>query len=556
MKKIFIFTFTALIVLTISCSKNDSLFNTEKSTRVTIKGSIPEQATTKTDYTIDWENHKATFCWKGTEVFKALGWTASSGAEGGYLYGYQYTGTADSAGETVIDFTGGTAINDSGFALYPWMDGASGATLNWSSGANPLRLYLYESIPYDYNNPIKGVVPMIGKLNAGRTEYEFVPITGILAIRMTNIPAEATKLTISSPNTVDGGFSKDFAIDDHVANYAAAIQNVYENGLAFTSTTAGSKLSTKSYTFSNLNSASTYYFYFPTPVGDLSGLQIELCDATGTFYTVTSSKAVTSTRGTITRLPLITVPTAPSATITGDLNNRTAIFEKNGAEKIKYGIATSSSTKLSEISSTTTASTSVAVAPGATGTYYLVYQGYKDDETTKVGPEKRVQFLYSTSNVSQIAGTYKINNNNYFKLKIDAVDPAQDGKNIEITTYYSNNSNYNEAAGHCYGIYTPQTGTITIASGQTLTKNTTTYYLVAINNNTFSSPNGTYKDNFVFTLKEVDNNAAIRFNSPDGRTDGLCVATSITPANKSFVSGGQHFTSDGQGGPFYLYKSN
>lgn len=536
----------AISALTISCSKNESHINGETFTNselVTVKGVIPVETDTKTDYDIDWGNHKATFYWKGTEVFSRMGFNE-------YINRQEYTGTADDLGQTELTFTGNAVTGDTGYAFYPGVGSFCG--LGWGTGSGYLKIAIPSTSVYDASNPIKGFIPMMGKLNTGGDTFEFTPLTGVIAIRMAKIPSEATSIIISSPNTT-GGFSGNFNTHQTGPNAVTGLENTYTNGFLF----ADCETASRSFTFSNLNSANTYYFYFPTPLGDLNGLKIELADATGTFYTVTSSKAVTISRGVITRLPLITVPTAPSATVAGNLNDRTANFTYNDAEKIKYAITTSSTAHLSSLTPIeTTTSLSAGLVLASTGTYYLVYQGYMADGTTKVGPEKRVQFIYATSNVSQIAGTYKINNNDNFKLVIAAVDPVQDGKNIEITTYYSSNSSYNGATGHCYGVFDPETGTITIASGQTLTKNTTPYYLVAINNSSFSNLNGTYKDNFVFTLKGVENNAAIRFNSPDGTTDGLCVATSITPANKAFVSGGQHFTSDGSGRPLYLYKAN
>lgn len=552
MKKYYYIAIATILALSISCGKNEfqSIQEAEKQEQginvVTVKGIVHEETETKTDYDIDWDSHQATFYWKGAEEFSRLFWNST------YVSREIYTGTADPSGEPEITFTGNAVSNDSGYAFYPSVNKSN--FLGWSSGlTDNYRLELVASSPYSDANPIKDLVPMIGKLNSGGTAYEFRPVTGVLAVRITNIPSEATYIKISSPNTSTGGFSGYFSTNQALASYQTGIENAYNDGIQFSK--GNTNGASRTFTFSNLSSSNTYYFYFPTPIGTLNGLQIELGDAVGTFFTVTSSKDVTSTKGVITRLPLITVPTAPSATITGDLNDRTANFTYNNAVKIKYAITTSSTAHLSSLTPIETTSTSAALAPPSTGTYYLVYQGYMADGTTKVGPEKRVQFIYATSNVSQIAGTYKINNNNNFKLDIAAVDPVQDGKNIEITTYYSSNSSYNGATGHCYGVFDPETGTITIASGQSLTKDTYTYYLVAINN-PFTSPSGTYKDNFVFTLKGVENNAAIRFNSPDGKTDGLCVATSITPENKAFVSGGQHFTSDGSGGPLYLYKAN
>lgn len=540
----------AAFALCLSCSKSieepsngDVSEIQDVSDIVTVKAVISEDISTKTDYAIDWENHTAVFSWKGTEVFSRMGFN------GGYINRKEYTGTADDSGETQLTFTGEDVTNDTGFAFYPGVGSFGG--MSWGTGSGYLKISIPSTTAYDASNPIKGFIPMMGKLNSAGDLYEFIPLTGVLAIRMTNIPAEATQITISSPGT-SGGFAGTFHTHQLPAATLTALQNTYDNGFLF----ADGETASRSFTFSNLNNANTYYFYFPAPVGDLNGLQIDLADASGVFYTITSSKAVSCVRGQITRLPLITIPTAPSASISGNKNEPTVNFTYNDAAKIKYSLSTSSTGHLSD--PTTTTSTSISLNPSTTGTYYLVYQGYKADGTTPMGPEKRVRFLYASTNPSQLNGKYIINNDGSKRwgFEIAAIDPAVDGKNIMLTTYYSNNNDYNNATGECKGVYDPATATVTIPCGQTLATASNTYYLVAIKTYDSSSKTGTYPDNLIFTLTEVDDNAGIKMfgDTSIASKGGLCVATSASAG--SFASGGQHFTSDGAGGTLYLYKSN
>ena len=399
MKKILILAISALAILSLSCSKNRSLEEledpsiNEKPEMVTVKGVISEEASTKSDYDIDWENHTATFCWKGTEVFSRMGF------DGTYINRKEYTATASDSGETVVLFTGESVTYDTGFAFYPGVGSFCG--IGWGTGSGYFKVSIPSTSAYDASNPIKGFIPMLGKLNVAGDTFEFSPLTGVLAVRMTNIPSEATSITISSPNT-SGGFSGNYHTHQLPENTLTALQDIYDGGFSF----AGCETAYRTFTFSNLNSANTYYFYFPAPIGDLDGLTIELADATGTFQTITSSKTVTTTRGVITRLPLITCATPPAATISGDLNARKANFTYNAAEKIVYAVTTSSSAHLSSLTPSVTTSASVDISSSVSeGTNYLVYQGYKDDGTTKVGPERRVQFLGSSSS---IAGIYKM----------------------------------------------------------------------------------------------------------------------------------------------------
>lgn len=402
MKKYSHIALAVLAILSLSCSKQDPLkekevpnkeeVNIEEPGKISVQGIISEEISTKTDYDIDWAGHTATFSWKGTEVFSRMGF------DGYYITRQEYSGTASDSGEDILTFTGASVTNDTGYAFYPGAGTTNG--MGWGTGSGTFKVAIPSTSVYDAANPIKGYIPMMGKLNNSGTLYEFIPLTGVLALRITNIPAEATTLTISSPNT-SGGFSGNFKTGQLPGNTLTALDNIWNSGFSF----VDGETSGRTFTFSNLNSADTYYFYFPTPVGELNGLKIEMGDETGTFYTVTSSKTITITRGVIMRLPLMTLETPPSAIVAGDLNDRRANFTYNGAEKIKYAVTTSSTEHLSSLTPSETTDASVSLHPASEGTNYLVYQGYKADGTTKVGPEQRTQFLSSNNS---IAGVYKM----------------------------------------------------------------------------------------------------------------------------------------------------
>ena len=526
-------------VLVISCSKEETTLETKENRVVSIDGYIDDDLDidTKTDYLI--AGSTASFRWKGTEEFDRLYVTTANGN-----FGYKtFSGEAGDSGLTEISFTGEeiTDGTDLEFATYPKKGASNNAGLDrWSSG---VYFQLKESINYDKDAPLANIVPMVGKLDGGK--FVFKVASGIIAIRMTNIPSSATKLTISSSDVyLSGGFRYTASGD---VTYADELSDIYDYGFQLTAPKSGDVYKTKTFSFSSLESGEEYVFYYPIPVGTITGgLTITLYNGSTPLYSAKTSQNLSSVRGQITRLPLITVRTAASASVSGDLNSRTANFTYNDATSIKYALSTSSTATLSSLTPIETTNTSEALSPSATGTYYLVYQGYVG--TKKIGPEQRVRFLYASDDVSQVAGTYSINGNSNWRFKIEAVDPAVDGNNIKISTYYSTNANYNEVTGNCYGVYTASDGTVAITSGQTLTKAETTYYLVGTSESNFKSGVATsYKSTFELALQEVENNAGIWFDC-----DHFSVATSIDTGASTFISGGQHWSN----GTPYLYKAN
>ena len=179
MRQITYFALATIILLAYSCNKYEARYDNQnnESFIATI-----ESIDTKTDYTIDELTKKAVFCWKGSEKINRMVWN-------GNLAKIEYSGTASSEGDNTIKFTGGAlgSDTDTKYAFYPV--GSSGAALQWASSPT-LRLWQYESIPYDASNQLKNIVPMIGKLNNEETQYAFRPVTGILGIKLRGIPSD------------------------------------------------------------------------------------------------------------------------------------------------------------------------------------------------------------------------------------------------------------------------------------------------------------------------------------------------------------------------------
>lgn len=317
MKKIFFLT-SIVSFLFSSCTKERGPV-IEVKERVSLEASI-EDVTTKTDYTIS--DSKAIFKWRGTEVFGRLIRATEDGTTFSQYASIDYTSTSELDAATGV-FSGediGSGYADTELAVYP-VNKTNGANLIFPTSGNNFTLTLNESLSYDASNPLKDIVPMVGKLDG--TSYTFKPLTGVLAVNVKNIPSTATKITISSTGQgLSGTTGKITGITD--TGYKTSLHTQLYDAAAGLPLSWFHSAATKSYTFSRLNPANTYTFYFPIPTGTLPGLVVTFYSGNTVLYTVKTNANITITRGHITPLKLITMPqykvtvggsgTAPNAT--------------------------------------------------------------------------------------------------------------------------------------------------------------------------------------------------------------------------------------------------
>ena len=294
MKKI-VYILLPLLVAA-SCAKEiDQNIIEPEVEKVVVKAAI-DNSETKTDYAIS--GNTATFCWKGTEEIGRLAW-------GGYFTQAVYTSTTSaSSGETELEFKGDQISNDSGYAVYPRRGAPNGAGFDWYSGDGYLDLG--ESIVYNPDAPLQNVVPMIGKLGSDG-KYVFKPVTGVIGVRLLHIPATATKVTISSTTTK---LSKGFR-NTASGTFPDEMEAIYNGGLSLAAPKSDAKY-TKSYTFTagSLDFDTEYTFYYPIPVGTITGgITVTVYNGSTELISKSSSKDQVVKLATITRLPLITLPT-------------------------------------------------------------------------------------------------------------------------------------------------------------------------------------------------------------------------------------------------------
>ncbi len=390
MKKYLVSAF-ALVALLASCAKeNVPATVEEKADAVEIRANIINDDT-KTDYSIS--GNTAYFHWTGTETIGRLWDSGSSFGHDAFT-----SKTEANNGETSLVFSGLDSSNQTDYAMYPIWDGKAKTGIGWRS--NPFDLYLHESMVYTPDAPLKNVVPMIAKLNAG--EFDFVPVTGVIAVTVKNLPTTADKITLSSTGKALSGY---YRLTSNPANYAANIDWVRENGLTTViASNGGNTNGTKSFTFSGLDKGS-HVFYFPVSVGTFDDMTITVYAGDTSLQTVKTTKTVSVGKGQIVQFPEMDLAKATKVTITGNTNEAYLYVDTFGpdATSVKFAVASTEAAANSAVASgtsiTATGETNKAnIYTGLTnsGLYYLAYSIFDSSNNILRSEVKPVYYLNDT----------------------------------------------------------------------------------------------------------------------------------------------------------------
>lgn len=405
MKKIFIPT---LVIATLfaSCAKEAKVSN-ESGKSIEIRGTIDNQEVDidKSKSSYDISGSTASFYWTGTETIGRL-WYTSNPSFGEDPF--TSTTSADSK-ETSLIFSGEYSSNQTAYAFYPkWTkDGEAGP--GWSS--NPFQIYLSPTLPYDSSDPLKGIVPMLGKLVSD--EFVFTPITGIIAVSVTNIPSAARSVSLSSTTRLSGNF----LVANPSSGYADGLDGVITNGITITSASgSNSGWYNKTYTFSSQLDKTEHVFYFPVPVGDIDGITISIKDENGeVIQTISNAHTITTTKATITKFPSMDLEKGATVAFTGDATAPSIYvseFKGTGA-KIRYAVAeTDADAKTGVTSSLNIISSAGIDAKGSlstgltqSGKYYLCYQVLNSSDEAILTRTMSFYFLNATDKQKYV-GTY------------------------------------------------------------------------------------------------------------------------------------------------------
>lgn len=397
MKKYLISAFTLAVLFT-SCSKEIvPVVDDENSNVIEIRANIINDDTSidesKTDYSIS--GSTAYFHWTGTETIGRL-WYTNDPKFGHDVFTSKTSADSD---ETSLVFSGNYSADQTNYAMYPIWNGTNMTGIGWKS--NPFELYLHESMSYNSASPLKNVVPMIAKLDDSG-EFDFVPVTGVIAVTVKNLPSTANKITLSSTGKALSGY---YRLTSTPANYAANIDWVMNNGLTTgIAYNAGNTTGTKSFTFSGLDRG-LHVFYFPVSVGTYDGMTITIYAGNTSLQTVTTTKSISVGKGQIATFPEMDLAKATKVTLTGDTNAAFLYVNTFGPEasSVKFAVASTEAAASSAVASgTAIMATGEAnkqnIYAGLTdsGKYYLAYSVFDSSNNALRSEVKTVYYLNDT----------------------------------------------------------------------------------------------------------------------------------------------------------------
>lgn len=384
---------------------------------------VMDEPLTKSDYTIS--GSTASFEWTaGDGFFRLVRKFTEEGGVRTYSNYDHYSYDIDAIDGANATFTGspvGDTYEDSGFALYPYDRAPFNANNAWfkhSQSGTALTFTFSESLAYDAANPLKGIVPMVGKYDG--TQYVFKPILGVIGISATNIPAEATSISISSTS---GGLSGTSVTMTGVTDesYKTNINNLVgptSEGLKLQWFTAGTS---KTFTFSGLASDQTYTFYYPVPVGTYSDLTITLKAGDDAIAVVSASGlSLAVSRAKISNIPAVidfSKSNYAEVALTGNASAFSAYVSSKSAsvKSVKVAVANTAEAALASASSGTKVisaageANAVSVSDGlsVTGQYYLGYVACGASGNELLSGSFPVYYI-GAADASARMGTYKM----------------------------------------------------------------------------------------------------------------------------------------------------
>lgn len=331
MKKILL-SLLAIAAVFVSCKKEASSIEPEQSSKtITISASCDD--VTKSSYT-----DAGVFSWGyGDEIAYILCYTDDNTYNNNTLATNAVTGSANAT------FTGSTTASGytaSDLAFYPQirksgtyvsqLDKYVKNSLAVVKSVTTLQATLQQPIAA-YTDRLQGIVPMIGRKigedASGTVEnYHFSPVTGVLKVSFTGLPATATEIHLDMPDNATYALNGNFNID--TSRDPLEIKE---------SDCVGTKWGQKYLQFVYASAADAFYFPIPTGTIPAGKLTVSVTDGTNVLYAVTNKQDIELVRGEITELPSITVPSV-KVKVTGTPTSPKAQFFFSGdVAYIKYG---------------------------------------------------------------------------------------------------------------------------------------------------------------------------------------------------------------------------
>jgi len=361
-----IIVLAALITLSfVSCNKEES---SEPSTTIGTKESltaiIAQDLYTKTDYTIETIDltKRGTFTWSEGDKFARFCRVNSK-------YGSLSEYTVGEIEGRSATFTGTASEGALSYALYP-IGASNGADITVDNNQAYLYLNRPSTIVYNHSNPLKNLVPMIGKLED--KEFVFKPISGVIGFHASNIPETATSISLSVKTSGTKGLSgksvalTSYPLDEVGMGEALRSNNGWARGwMASNDTGVSLTFAAGSFTEGD--------FFFPVPptytngTTDAStqvyeGLKIEVKSANGdVLASASTSSNIQVDRAQIVLLPNISFPsTEVNVAITGTSTDIRAYISSSQGTFNKVCIA--------PLAGNTTADLNTAIPNNSSGT--------------------------------------------------------------------------------------------------------------------------------------------------------------------------------------------
>lgn len=443
MKNIRIASFVLASIFTIACTKEISESSDGKiSNQEVFKAIVEDDLFTKSDYNIS--GSTAYFQWLEGDQFGRL-----------IRHGNNYstaTFTAISVDGNSGTFSGthpdGVPSSDiSAYAVYP-INTSNGSSITPYSANHDNNFYLNlpSTITYDCNNPLRNIVPMMGKLSG--STFTFYPLTGVIGFQATNIPATATSITLSTTGTTDGLSGNSVMLTSKGDGGMPGLYLIDDtNGTGYglrRDWMAGNTPITLTF---EAGAFSEGTFYFPVPVTmygngnsfPYTNLTITLKNGETVLSSVQASGiSLTVSRGQIRKLPNIAFPHATLSVGGTSEDIKVTLTEKTNLAYVKVYAATTSAAAEAGIaaSGTTITNTDAATSIAGfsdSGRYYIAYQGYdsSNNPISYVKGSLGQVYYVSSTDARVLFGTYKFttlyafttnNRQNWVNLAYDTIN--------------------------------------------------------------------------------------------------------------------------------------
>ena len=455
MNKVYLGILGLIAVLLCSCNKQSSY----EPKVITISASIDED--TKSTYT-----DAGVFSWvNGDEISYILRRDSDDIYNNNTLATNQsgtsvaFTGSTSASGYTAVNLAFYPKIRESGTYVNNDAKYVKN-TLLLVNNSTTLKATLQQPIAA-YPDRAKGIIPMIGKktgedANNEVEKYHFYPVTGVLKVSFTGLPATATQIRLDMPDNATYALNGGFNIDT-----SRETPEIKESDCV------GTKWGQKYLNFDYASSDDAFYFPIPTGTIPAGKLTVSVSDGTNILYSVTCKQNITLNRGEITELPSISITPCPvtiSASGTSSAIIANLTFETPTATA-KVVLANSISTGQTLIDNgnsavqtlTGTGSTSALDGTNVTnsGLCYIVVRTYNSSDKVRGTYSLPVYYLTNTD-YSNIVGVFSGTSS----LTIAPSD------NVETSNAMITEFDGTAATTNVYGIYSSSVFTATPSSWQ------------------------------------------------------------------------------------------